>query len=89
MRSRPSRRAGKRATRRNLVSGGLVGVVFAISLTLVPVASNSNLKGGGKPVVAKPMRDPRTARRGKAVHRLLQGDTERHGHALPAWKDER
>ena len=58
MRSRPSRRAGKRATRRNLVSGGLVGVVFAISLTLVPVAFNSNLKGGGKPVIAKPVAIP-------------------------------
>jgi hypothetical protein len=58
MRSRPSRRAGKRATRRNLVSGGLVGVVFAISLTLVPVAFNSNLKGGAKPVVAKPVAIP-------------------------------
>jgi Calx-beta domain len=58
MRSRPSRRAGKRATRRNLVSGGLVGVVFAISLTLVPVAFNSNLKGGAKPVVAEPVAIP-------------------------------
>lgn len=58
MRSKPSRRAGKRAARRNLASGGLVGVVFAISLTLVPVAFNSTMKDGGKPMVAKPVAIP-------------------------------
>jgi hypothetical protein len=52
----PTRRAGKRVTRRSLVSVGLVGVVFTAALTLVPVASNSTMKG--KPVVAKPVATP-------------------------------
>ncbi len=58
MRSSRSRRAGKPAARPSLVSGGLVGVVCAISLTLVPVASNSTMKDGGRPVVAKPVPIP-------------------------------
>ena len=58
MRARPFRRVGKRAARRNLVSGGFVGVVFAISLTLVPVASNSTMKDGGKPMVARAVAIP-------------------------------
>ena len=32
--------------------------MFAISLALVPVASNSTMKDGGKPVVAKPVAIP-------------------------------
>src|SRR5262245_43431291 len=78
MRSRPSRHVGNRTTRRNRVSGGLVGLVFAISLTLVPVALNSNLKAGGKLVVGKPVAFPSQAAAGKPFavsFRVTRGDT--------------
>ena len=58
MRSSRSRHVGKSAARPTLVRGGLVGAVFASSLALVPVASNSTMKDGGRPVVAKPVPIP-------------------------------
>ncbi len=76
MRSRPSRHAGKGAARRNLVSGGLVTVVFAGSLALVPVAST--MKDGGKPVVAKPVAIPAQPVAGRPFavsFKVTRGDT--------------
>jgi len=55
MRSSRSRHVGKSAARPTLVRGGLAGAVFAISLALVPVASDSTMKDGGRPVVARPV----------------------------------
>ena len=43
---------------RSLVSGGLVGAVLVGSLTIVPAALNGTPKGGGRPVIAKPVASP-------------------------------
>lgn len=43
---------------RSLVSGGVVAVVLAGSLTVVPVALNGTLKNGARPVIGKPVATP-------------------------------
>ena len=43
---------------RSLVSGGLVGAVLVGSLTIVPAALNGTPRGGGRPVIAKPVASP-------------------------------
>jgi len=50
---------------RSLVSGGLVGVVFVGSLTIVPAALNGNPRNGGRPVIAKPVAAPAQPAAGK------------------------
>lgn len=56
MRSRSSGRAGRRVTRRTLVSGALVGLVLTASLTLVPAALNGTV--AGRPVIGRPVAVP-------------------------------
>ena len=78
MRSSSSKRVCKRAMRQKLVSGGLVGVVVSVSLTLVPAAFNSNVKDGAKPVVAKPVAVPAQPGAGKPFavsFRVTRSDT--------------
>ncbi len=53
-----------RQSGRSLVSGGVVALVLAGSLTVVPVALNGTLKGG-RPVIAKPVATPAQPAAGK------------------------
>lgn len=57
-----------RQSRRSLATGGVVTVVLASSLSVVPVALNGNLRnGGGRPVIAKPVATPAQAGAGKPL----------------------
>lgn len=63
---------------RSLVSGGVVAVVLAGSLTVVPVALNGTLKNGGRPVIAKPVATPARPAAGKpftASFKVIRSDT--------------
>ena len=53
-----------RQSGRSLVSGGVVALVLAGSLTVVPVALNGTLKGG-RPVIGKPVATPAQPAAGK------------------------
>jgi hypothetical protein len=80
MRSISSRHAGRRAIRRSLGSGGVVGVIVAVSLTFVPVAFSGTLKEGGRPVIAKPAATPVQPSVGKPFvvsFKVTHGDTGR------------
>jgi len=67
-----------RQSGRSLVSGGVVAVVLAGSLTVVPVALNGTLKSGGRPVIAKPVATPAQPAAGKpftAMFKVTRSDT--------------
>jgi hypothetical protein len=60
------------------VSGGVVAVVLAGSLTVVPVALNGTLKNRGRPVIAKPVATPAQPAAGKpftVAFKVTQSDT--------------
>jgi hypothetical protein len=66
-----------RHSRRSLVSGGVVALVLAGSLTVVPVALNGTLKNG-RPVISRPVATPAQPAAGKPFavsFKVIRSDT--------------